>query len=272
MDTMRQFVRDLVGSDSRIYNTLRWMRRKYNASGNRHCCYICAQPVRRFRPFRNGWNGVSPFIRELTLIGSDVENFSCPHCSCQDRERHLFMYFDQLGLWDKMTGGKILHFAPERHLMTRIAQQQPHTYIKADLYPSSPDIERVDVTKIPFDDDSFDVIICNHVLEHVPEDMRALDELFRILRPGGFAVLQTPYSDLLENSFCDPSINTDELRNRFFGQQDHVRVYGRDLFQRIRQAGFQLQVRTHGDILPNFDSSLYGVNQREDLILAAKGV
>ena len=172
------------------------------------------------------------------------------------------MYFDRLGLWPKIQDGNVLHFAPENHLLTRIAEQHPQTYIKADLTPSSSDIQPIDVTEIPFDDDSFDMIICNHVLEHVPNDTKALSELFRVLKPGGCAVLQTPYSGVLQNSFCDPAVNTNELRNRLYGQEDHVRVYGRDLFLMIEQAGFELHVKTHLNVLSDIDTALYGVNSK----------
>jgi len=213
---------------------------------------------------------VPPFILEVQCIGSDVANFACPFCNSTDRERHLFMFFDQLELWNKCQNARVLHFAPEPHLSARIDVQHPKTYIKADLYPALPEIQCVDVTNTHFDDDSFDVIICNHVLEHVPDDMKALLELYRILKPGGFVIIQTPYSNLLQNTFCDPAINTDKLRCRLYGQEDHVRLYGRELFLLIRRAGFQLQIKTHNAVLPGIDASIYGVNSLEDLILVAK--
>ena len=140
----------------------------------------------------------------------------------------------------------------------------------ADLNPRTVDVRAIDVCRVPFADNTFDVIICNHVLEHVPDDQKALSELFRVLKPTGFAVLQTPYSSLLENSFCDPGINTDQLRNRFYGQEDHVRYYGRDLFRKMQEAGFCLQLTRHNDVLSDIDPLFYGVNPREDLILAEK--
>lgn len=242
----------------------------YNALGRSHSCYICGRSFRKFRPFRNGWKDVSPFALKLQVVGSDVEHFSCAFCGCTDRERHLVMYFDRLGLWSRIPGCDVLHFAPEHHLQSRIAERSPAHYVKADLFPSDADWQRVDVTQIAFGDASFDIIICNHVLEHVVEDARALHELFRVLRPGGCAILQTPHSALLHDSFCDAGINTDELRNYFYCQEDHVRLYGRDLFTRITQAGFGLQVKTHVDVLADIDAVYYGVNPRENLILAVK--
>jgi ubiquinone/menaquinone biosynthesis C-methylase UbiE len=126
------------------------------------------------------------------------------------------------------------------------------------------------VTKIQYPDSHFDIVICNHVLEHVPDDRRALSELFRVLKPGGLAILQTPYSSVLTNSFSDPAIDTNELRYVCYGQEDHVRIYGRDFFARIEEAGFQMRLRTHEECLSDLDASYFGVNPMEDLILAAK--
>lgn len=251
---------------------LRWLRRMYYRAGNDKYCYICRQSFYRFHSYRNGWRSLAPFVRNLQIIGSDVQNFRCPYCGSNDRERHLVMYFDRLRLWDQITGKTVLHFAPEKRLFARIAEHNPSLYIKADVAPSAPDVHQIDVTSIPFGNDFFDVIICNHVLEHVVNDSQAISELFRILKPGGLAVLQTPYSSLLENSFCEPFVNTDKLRMRFYGQEDHVRVYGRDLFLRIELSGFRLCNRNHADVLPDIEPSVYGVNPREDLILAKKEV
>ncbi len=247
----------------------RWIRRKYESLGTHHC-YVCKKTLRRFRPYQDGQKSFSPFILELQCIGSDVENFSCPFCGCHDRERHLFMYFDRLELWHRIEKSKVLHFAPEAHLSRRISELNPVSYVKADLFPSSSEIQRIDITQIPFDDNTFDMVICNHVLEHVPDDTRALMEISRILRPGGLAILQTPYSNLLQNSFFDPAVCTDELRTRFYGQKDHVRIYGRDLFSKIEQAGFALKITAHHDLLSDIDDSAYGVNPDENLILVMK--
>jgi SAM-dependent methyltransferase len=180
------------------------------------------------------------------------------------------MYFDKLNLWARVTGSSVIHFAPEDKLAQRIMSQKPALYVKADLFPNSPGVERIDITAIPRPGESFDLLICNHVLEHVHDDRRALSEIFRVLKPGGNAILQTPFSFFLSNTFCDPSINTDALRNRYYAQEDHVRLYGRDLFTRIEGSGLSLRLRTHAQCLSDFDASIYGVNAREDLILAVK--
>lgn len=238
--------------------------------GSSKCCYICRKTFRSFIPFHGGYASIPPFFRELDVIGSDVDNFACPYCGCHDRERHLCMYLDKLNLWSRLTGSSVIHFAREEKLAQRISSQNPALYVKADLIPCSSDIEKIDITAIPRPNESFDFLICNHVLEHVHDDRRALGEIFRVLKPGGHAILQTPFSFFLSKTFCDASINTDALRLRYYGQEDHVRLYGRDLFTRIEGSGLRLRVHTHTQWLSEFDASIYGVNLKEDLILAVK--
>jgi SAM-dependent methyltransferase len=132
-------------------------------------------------------------------------------------------------------------------------------------------VERIDVTRIPYGDASFDWVLCNHVLEHVPDDALALREIRRVLRPGGTAVLQTPFASGLEKSLEDAGeIGTDAKRTEFYGQEDHVRLYGRDLFERIQAAGFRLELKTHGECLPDADAARCGVNRDEPLFLCVK--
>nr|HPO38377.1 methyltransferase domain-containing protein [Kiritimatiellia bacterium] len=175
-----------------------------------------------------------------------------------------------LGIWEKLAGAAILHLAPEKHLAGRIEACRPARYVKGDLFPSREGVERVDVTQIPYAAASFDWVICNHVLEHVPDDVQALRELWRVLRPGGHAILQTPFASGLEKSLEDPEIADDEKRIEFYGQEDHVRLYGRDLFDRIRGAGFQLTLMKHAECLPAMDARRYGVNPDEPLFLCCR--
>ena len=246
------------------------IKKKLNFLGRKHRCYICKVEFSHFLPFRQGWPSLSPVLRQLNVIGSDVENFACPACRCTDRERHLLMYFDVLGLWEKAGATKVLHFAPEHYVAQRIDQARPAEYIRGDLFPTVPEVMRIDITEIPFANDYFDMVVCNHVLEHVPDDKRALAEIFRVLKPGGFAVLQTPYSPVLRWSWEDVGISHEQDRWFCFGQEDHVRLYGNDFFERVTDAGLKVQRKAHDDLLKDLDSEYYGVNGREDLILAFK--
>ncbi len=232
-------------------------------------CYLCKQDLLQLVPYRGGWASFHPFLRDVRVVGSDVDNFNCPLCRCNDRERHLHMYFDALDLWP-LARGRVLHVAPERALARSLTALPPVEYVKADLMPTAPDVVRMDVTRIQFGDDHFDLVLCNHVLEHVSDDALALSELFRVLKPGGIAILQTPFSRLLARTFCDAGIDTDELRAKLYGQEDHVRLYGRDLFERIAAAGFGLELKPHAEVLPHLDPARYGVNGNEELIMARK--
>lgn len=233
-------------------------------------CVICHRCFGRFLPYRTGLAGMSPLMGALDVIGSDVENYECPWCGAHDRERHLFLYLRAAGLLPVAADARILHFAPERHLARILAEGMPAQYVRGDLFPTSPQIERLDITAIAYPDDNFDLVLANHVMEHVPDDMRALTELRRVLKPGAYAVLQTPYSASLVNSWSDPGINTASARQLAFGQEDHVRLYGRDIFTRFAAAGFEARVATHRELLPRVDTVRFGVNEREPFMLFRK--
>lgn len=238
-----------------------------NLRGSRRQCYICRANFDHFLPYREG--GQSPFTSALGVVGSDVENFYCPACACFDRERHLFMYFDALGLWEVVKGARVLHFAPEEKLTERIADASPAEHVKGDIKPA-PGFVKIDVTAIDYPAEYFDLVICNHVLEHVADDGRAIAELYRVLKRGGRAVLQTPFTRTLANSFQDANINTDALRLRFYGEADHVRVYGQDLFTKLEAVGFSMETKRHAELFAPESAAYYGVNAAEDLILALK--
>ena len=242
---------------------MRLAARGFAILGSAKLCYACNKRVGRFLPYRGGWKDVPPLIRALDVIGSDVENFSCPRCGAHDRERHLLMYFDRAGMWKRIEGASVLHFAPERVLAARISNARPARYVKADLLPAAKGIVREDISKLSFGDCAFGVVIANHVLEHVADDRAAMKEIFRVLEPGGLAVLQTPYSDKLTDTFEDESIRDDAARLQAYGQEDHVRLYGRDLFSRLQGVGFVSKVLDHDAALKDYDESLYGVNRRE---------
>jgi SAM-dependent methyltransferase len=203
----------------------------------------------------------------LSVVGSDVRQFSCPRCNCHDRERHLMLYLKQLAIFEKFKHASILHFAPERHLCRAIRQCLPARYIQCDLYPTDSTIEKIDMLKIPYASESFDFVIANHVLEHVDDDIVALTELHRVCKIGGMAILQTPYSSKLTSTFSDPGIDTDLARLTVYGQEDHVRLYGSDIFKRFASIGFVEEIAWHRDVLKNIDANFFGVNAAEPLFL-----
>jgi SAM-dependent methyltransferase len=128
----------------------------------------------------------------------------------------------------------------------------------------------MDLIHTPFDDESFDAAICVHVLEHVSDDVRALAELVRILRPGGWAIIQTPVDKAREHTFENPLATSPSERERLFGQDDHVRVYGRDFPARLARAGFEVSVDEFVHELPRDTVERYGLAEHEDIHLCRK--
>ena len=249
-----------------IFNRL---KNEINKWGKDKECVICNNQFSYYLPYQFH-NEKSGFIKDLEIIGSDTKNFSCPHCMSHDRERHLFMYFNKLSLWDEIYDKNILHFAPEQHITKKLASLKTKMYVKADFYPTDDSIQKIDITQIPYDDGFFDFLICNHVLEHIEDISKALQEIHRVLSIGGQAILQTPYSSILAKTFQDQNINNNILRKKFYGQSDHVRVFGNDFFTMLEDIGFCLNIKKHKDCLYEFDAEKYGVNIQEDLILISK--
>ena len=132
---------------------------------------------------------------------------------------------------------KVLHFAPEQAFYKLFRNQKNIDYTTTDLFSPLADV-KADICNLPFEDNSYDIIFCNHVLEHIPDDTKAMQELFRVLKPGGMAILQIPQDLKRETTFADDSITDQKERAAIFGQYDHVRIYGRDYFDKLRSIGF----------------------------------
>jgi ubiquinone/menaquinone biosynthesis C-methylase UbiE len=135
---------------------------------------------------------------------------------------------------------KMLHFAPEQAFYKRFRKMKNLDYTTTDLNSPLADV-KADICELPFEDDIYDVIFCNHVLEHIPDDKKAMQELYRVLKPGGMAILQIPQDLNRESTFEDDSITDPKERQEIFGQYDHVRVYGRDYFDKLRNVGFKVE-------------------------------
>lgn len=206
-------------------------------------------------------------MRALDVVGSDVRNYLCPKCGSNDRERHLKLYFDALGPEKYIRGKAVLHFAPETHFSKYIEAFDPARHVRGDLFPANESIEPVNMMKMNFQDGEFDLVIANHVLEHVSDISNAMQELWRVLKPGGFALLQTPYSRVLLSTFEDLGIVEPEARLEAYGQADHVRLFGRNIFEFLSSFGFKSNDLTHKTLLGEIDATTYGVNRAEPLFL-----
>ncbi len=167
------------------------------------------------------------------------ENVLSPSTLSLERHRLLWLYLkNETGLFSKKI--KLLHFAPEQAFYNRFKKLKNLEYTTTDLNSPLADV-KADICNLPFEDNSFDFILCNHVLEHIPDDTKAMQELYRILKPGGTAILQIPQDLSRATTFEDNTITSRKERAKIFGQYDHVRVYGRDYFDKLRSIGFNVK-------------------------------
>lgn len=191
--------------------------------GRTHCCPVCRSSLRGFSTF--------DFAQRA--------NAECPVCHALERHRLMWLYWqERTDLFDARPKS-MLHLAPEACFARRLRHRPGLRYVTADLTSPHADL-RADFTRLPIQDKAFDVVFASHVLEHVPDDRRAMRECYRVLKPGGWAILQVPIAR--EKTFEDPSAQTPAERLRLFGQDDHVRIYGQDYADRLRDAGFEVCV------------------------------
>ena len=194
-------------------------------------------------------------------------NALCPKCYSLERHRALWLLMQQLN-WHK-ENMRVLHFAPEPIFYQLFTSFKDIDYWPVDLNPNMFGVRKaVDITNITFDDNSFDLIICNHVLEHIPDDRKSMRELYRVLKKGGLAFLNVPLFNI-PTTLEKPEINTPELRLKYYGQADHVRAYGFDYPQRLGAAGFNVQLFTMED---TDEKTLrrYGLDKNEKIFLCRK--
>jgi SAM-dependent methyltransferase len=177
----------------------------------------------------------------------------CPRCDSLERHRHLWLFLERHTRLVSDRSLSVLHFAPERGLGARLARRE--RYVSADLEPGA--MLQLDLQALDLPDASFDWILCSHVLEHVPDDRAAMRELFRVLRPGGTAIVQVPTYAMTTDE--DVTLTPDENLARF-GQRDHVRIYGADVFDRLRGAGFEVDLRLFRDELSARERKKYGLH------------
>ena len=167
----------------------------------------------------------------------------CPGCRSLERHRHfwLFLQYEMKDIFEKEL--TVLHWAPEDCLVGKFKKLKNLLYIRGDIdRPNEPEVLKLDITKPILKDDSVDVVICNHVLEHIPDDSLAMSEMYRVLKPGGRAFIMVPLYTDLDKTYEDSSITSRTERLRHFDQEDHVRKYcQKDLVDRLKKAGFMVQ-------------------------------
>jgi len=171
--------------------------------------------------------------------GNQRNNVLAPSTLSLERHRLLWLYLkNETNFFSENL--KVLHFAPEQAFYKRFKNMSNLDYVTTDLNSPLADV-KADICNLPFKENEFDVILCNHVLEHIPDDTKAMKELYRVLKAGGMGVFQIPQDLKRKNTFEDDSITDKKERTKIFGQYDHVRVYGLDYFDKLRGIGFKVE-------------------------------
>jgi len=208
--------------------------------GDKVECPVCGGRFRKFLPY--GYNRVR-------------KNVLCPKCLSLERHRLIWLYLKNRTDFFREPL-RVLHVAPEQ-CFYKIFRKMPRlAYVTADLESPLADI-KCDIQNLPFADSEFDMVICNHVLEHVPDDKKAIREIFRVLKKGGSAILQVPTSYSMEHTYEDPAITSSAERERHFRQKDHYRLYGKDYLQRLTEAGFRIPEKNYLDELTHAEKERY---------------
>ncbi len=171
--------------------------------------------------------------------GEQRPNVLAPGTLSLERHRLLWLYLKYKTDFF-IAKKKVLHMAPEQCFLPIFKKMDNLDYTTADLYSPIVDV-KADILDLPFEDNSFDVVFCNHVLEHIEDDAKAMRELYRVLKPKGMGIFQVPQDLSLDITYEDFSINSEEERKKHFGQYDHVRIYGKDYFDRLQKVGFTVK-------------------------------
>ena len=215
--------------------------------GTEYRCPVCGTGLRAFRPmWKSYWRDVEVYqpIHPAELMETlNLEAFTCPCCDAFDRDRLTAIYLENaFASFDRNRTYRLLEFAPGDALYKKLKSLPFIAYRSADLSRKTVD-ERVDMTDMAaYADGSLDVILCSHILEHIPDDRKAMRELRRVLKPEGFAIVLVPLVVGVDETHEDPSMDTPELRWKYFGMGDHVRQYGkRDFIERLEAAGLKVE-------------------------------
>jgi len=195
------------------------------------------------------------------------QNVLSPSTLSLERHRLLWLYLkNETDFFT--TKKKVLHMAPEQCFLNRFKNLE-HEYITADLFSPIADV-KADITNLPFEENTFDIIFCNHVLEHIQDDTQAMKELYRVMKKGGMGVFQVPQDINRETTFEDNSITDKKERAKIFGQYDHVRIYGLDYFNKLRAIGFKVKEEKYCSNLPEELIDQYRLMENEILPVVFK--
>ena len=222
-------------------------------SGNRYTDPIDGRSFRSFIPY--GYNNVR-------------KNALSPSTYSLERHRMLWLYLkNDTDIFTKKI--RLLHFAPEPAFHKIFKTCNNISYDTIDLNSPLAEI-KADICDLPIENDTYDYILCNHVLEHIDDDIKAMNELYRVLKKGGIGIFQIPIDIERKNTFEDPSITSPKQRNKIFGQYDHVRIYGMDYFDRLKSVGFSVNQIYYGEKLSEEEIFKYCLSKNEIIPVCKK--
>jgi len=239
--------------------------------GTKFRCNICGFSANHFLPRGHHY----PIIKELDIIGAGKRYVDCKKCGSSDRDRLVFEFLKSKNQYKSLTGATFLHVAPERALSQKIVDEFQCSAVKIDFkapgyrFIYAADVITQDIQSLSFDSNTFDFVICNHVLEHVKNDSQALSEIYRVLKPGGFAVLQVPISLKINGTISAEKNWKDREKKLFLGQKDHLRLYGPDFFKIIENHNLIIEFWSIDS--ENMKNKLK-LNPKEFIITATKSI
>ncbi len=269
-DTVKTLVRKVIAKRHHPRIEDLFVRARYAAlypvyAGREFECPFCGGHFRKLLPR----GAIIEVLREKQVIGSGYRaNSRCPRCDSYDRERLVYLYLTRKAhvLSEPL---RLLHVAPEKNLQ-RVLRARPNIdYLSSDLDSPLADVV-MDITDIQYEANTFDVIICNHVLQDVPEDLKAMSEMYRVLKPGGWAIIQVPISPVLDRTLEDPTARTYEERSRTYGGMFHVRIYARDYEKRLASVGFAVRRYSFVAEFGAEEAHRYGLLTDEEIHIASK--
>lgn len=232
--------------------------------GRKYCC-ICSSEVDRF--LDNGTK--DEFFEHHTVIGGGYrKNVICPSCGCLDRNRWVYWVLKKhTEIFTEKCS--VLHIAPEKSIREHIQSNENCDYYSGDIEPGKA-MHVVDITNIQFKENFFDYIVINHVLEHIPDEEKAIQELKRVLKEDGKIIMSVPIC-IDMNTYENKNIRTKKERLREFGQEDHIRLYGKDYKERFEEYGLKLDVMSPEKICDEDDIEKYGYIKNDIVMICRKG-
>jgi SAM-dependent methyltransferase len=272
---MKILVKKLI--PSKIAYTIKEVKQSLESlffSGNDYECPFCKGTFRKFLP--GGEN--LPFFKDNKIIGGGRRlNMLCPRCHSTDRDRLVYFYLTSHEMLSKKNIS-LLHIAPEPALNKYLKMIPNVAYTCGDKFEKGydgfyydKDTLRLDLTELPFSDNSFDIVICNHVLEHVINEKKALNEIYRVLKPSGWAILQVPVASEFEQT-KENNADSEEKRALLYGQKDHVRLYGLDYLSRLKSHGFRVKDWSPNKLFDQNHLQRFAINALEKVFIASKDI